>query len=111
MVSLLGGPTSGAGRGACPHVQEDPGLVRENLSFFWEKKVWPPSSPDCNLLDYFVWGVAERDTNSSPHKTKESLIASIKEVFSNFPREDLKKACSRFRLRLEAVAAESNFIC
>jgi hypothetical protein len=38
----------------------------ENLPFFWEKEVWPPSSPDCNSMDYFVWGVAERDTNRSP---------------------------------------------
>jgi hypothetical protein len=65
-------------------------LCRENLSFFWEKEVWPPSSPECNPMDYFVWVVAERDTNRSPHNTKVSLIASIKEVFSKFPREDLK---------------------
>ncbi len=62
-------------------------------------------------MDYFVWGVAERDTNRSPHKTKASLIASLKEVFSKFPREELKKACSQFRLRLEEVlAAEGDFI-
>jgi len=24
-----------------------------------EKKVWPPSSPDYSLSDYFVWGVSE----------------------------------------------------
>jgi hypothetical protein len=84
---------------------------RDNLPFFWEKEVWPPSSPDCNPMDYFVWGVAERDTNRSPHNTKESLITSIKEVFNNFPREDLKLACSRFRSRLEeVVAAEGDFI-
>ncbi len=84
---------------------------RENLPFSWEKEVWPPSSPDCNLLDYFVWGVAERGTNRSPHNIKESLIASVKEVFSNFPREDLKKACIWFRSRLEEVVNdEGDFI-
>jgi hypothetical protein len=79
---------------------------REKLLFFWEKEIWPPSSPDCNPMDYFVWGMAERDTN-----TKAFLIASIKEVFSKFPREDLKSAFSRFRSRLEeVVAAEGDFI-
>jgi hypothetical protein len=78
---------------------------RDNLPFFWEKEVWPPSLPDCNPMDYFVWGVAERDTNRSPHNIKESQITSIEEVFSNFPREDLKLACSRFRSRLEEVVA------
>lgn len=84
---------------------------RENLPFFWEKEVWPPSSPDCNPLDYFVWGVAERDVNRSPHTTKQSLITTIHEVFTNMSREDVKKACSRFRSRLEeVVAAEGDFI-
>ena len=59
---------------------------RANFPHFWEKEVWPPSSPDLNPLDFFVWGVAERDTNRSPHNTKDSLIRSIKEVFTNFPR-------------------------
>jgi hypothetical protein len=31
----------------------------ENLPEVWEKEVEPPSSPDCNHLDYFVWGVSE----------------------------------------------------
>ncbi len=79
----------------------------ENLPFFCEKEVWPPSSPDCNLLDYFMWGMTEIGTNCSPYNTKESLIASIK----GFPREDLKKACIRFWSRLEEViAAEGDFI-
>ncbi len=54
--------------------------------------------------------MAEKDTNRSPRNTKESLIESIKEVFSNFPREDLKKACRQFQSRLEEVfAAEGDF--
>jgi hypothetical protein len=62
-------------------------------------------------MGYFMWGVAERDINRSPHNTKASLIASIKAIFSNFPREDLKKACSQFWSRLEeVVAAEGDFI-
>jgi len=84
---------------------------RDNLSFFWEKDVWPPSSPDCSPLDYFVWGVAERDVNRSAHKNRESLISAIKEVFADIPREHVTKACSRFRSRLEkVVAANGDFI-
>ena len=40
-------------------------------------EVWPPSSPDCNPVDYYVWGVAEGDVNTALHRTKESLIAKI----------------------------------
>jgi hypothetical protein len=31
--------------------------LKENLPEVWDKEVWPPSSPDSSLLDYFVWGV------------------------------------------------------
>ena len=75
----------------------------DNLPFFWEKEVWPPSSPDCNPLDYFVWGVAERDVNRTSHNTKQALKDRITEVFQNFPRVDVVKACSRFRSWLEKV--------
>jgi hypothetical protein len=40
---------------------------RDNLPFFWKKEIWPPSSSDCNPMDYFVWGISERDVNRSPH--------------------------------------------
>lgn len=78
---------------------------RDNLPFFFEKEIWPPSSPDCNPLDYFVWGVTERDVNRSSHNTKQALMDRIKEVFASLPRDDVVKACSRFRSRIEKVVA------
>ena len=36
---------------------------------------WPRSSPDLNLLDYFVRSYVENITNKTSHKTKASLIA------------------------------------
>ena len=82
-----------------------------NLPHFWSKDVWPPSSPDLNPLDFFVWGAAERETNRSPHNTKQSLITSIMEVFAKFSREAVVTACSRVRSRLEeVVAANGDFI-
>ena len=60
---------------------------------------------------FFVLGAAERDTNRSPHNTKQSLITSIMEVFANFSREAVVTACSRVRSRLEeVVAANGDFI-
>ena len=58
-----------------------------------------------------MWGVAEKDVNRSAHQSKESLITAIKEVFADLPREMVKKACSRFRSRLErVVTANGDFI-
>ena len=38
---------------------------------------WPPSSPDLNPLDYFVWLYVDNITNISSHNTKASLIVTI----------------------------------
>jgi hypothetical protein len=70
---------------------------------FWSKEVWPPSSPDCNPLDYYVWSVSERDVNRSPHNTATSLKVKITEVMAYLPRDTVAKACRRFRQRIEAV--------
>ena len=43
---------------------------------------WPPfsSSPDLNLLDYFVWSYIKNITNMTSHNTKASLIAAIRQA-------------------------------
>ena len=43
---------------------------------------WPPSSPDLNPLDYFVWSYVENITNMTSHNTKASLITGIHQVFT-----------------------------
>ena len=63
---------------------------------------WPPSSPDLNPLDYFVWSYVENITNITFHNTKASLIV-IRWVFAELPPALVEKACSQFRIRIEAV--------
>ena len=71
----------------------------------------PPSSPDLNPLDYFVWSIVENITNMTSHNTKTSLIAAIRRVFAELPPALVKKACSQFRIRIEAVIeAEGAYI-
>ena len=72
---------------------------------------WTPSSPDLNPLDYFVWSYIENITNMTSHNTKASLIAAIHRVFAELPRALMEKACSQFRIRIEAVIeAEGGYI-
>ena len=40
---------------------------------------WPPSFPDLNQLDYFVWSYVENITNITSLNTKASLIAAFTE--------------------------------
>ena len=57
---------------------------------------WPPSSPDLNPLDYFVWSYVENITNMTSHNTKVSLIAELLPAL-------VEKAFCQFRFRIEAV--------
>ena len=63
----------------------------------------PPSSPDLNLLDYFVWSYVENITNMTSHNSKASLIAAIHQVFTELPLALVEKACSQFWIRIEVV--------
>ena len=72
---------------------------------------WSPSSPNLNLLDYFVWSYVENITNMTSHNTKASLITTIRQVFTKLPLALMEKACSQFRIRIKAVIeAEGSYI-
>jgi hypothetical protein len=71
---------------------------------------WPPSSPDLNPLDYFVWGYLGTHTNQRAHTTKASPITSIKENFASMDKAMVAKTCVAFRGWVEAVIeAEGGF--
>ena len=70
-----------------------------------------PFSLGLNPLDYFVWSYVEKFTNMTSHNTKASLIAAIRRVFTELPPALVEKACSQFRIRIEAVIeAEGDYI-
>ena len=72
---------------------------------------WPPSSPDLNPLDYFLWSYVVNITNMTSHNTKASLIAAIRRVFDKLPPALVEKACSQFRIRFKVVIeAEGGYI-
>ena len=72
---------------------------------------WLPSSPDLNPLKYFVWSYVENITNKTSHNNKASLIAAIHRVSAELLPALVEKACSQFRIRIEAVIeAEGSYI-
>ena len=69
--------------------------------------MWPPSSPDCNPLDYYEYGACERNITRSPHNT----VASMKKANVDGFAAMMTRAYSRIKSRIEAVIeAEGNFI-
>ncbi|QQP55437.1 Uncharacterized protein FKW44_008619, partial [Caligus rogercresseyi] len=81
--------------------KETQAWLLENLPYHWSPDLWPPSSPDCNPLDYFFCGMVENKTNKHAHNTLDSLRAAIVEEFANMKKDIVAKACGRFRQRLE----------
>ena len=77
--------------------------LAKNLPGFIPKELWPPSSPDANPLDYFVWGYLKPKVCATSHSTVDSLKTAIVREWDAMPSEMLVKACNSFRGRLEAI--------
>ena len=91
--------------------KETQGWLQKECYDFVPFSHWPPLLPDLKPLDYFVWSYVENITNMTSHNTKASLIAAIRRVFAEFPPALVEKACSQFRIRIEAmIEAEGGYI-
>ena len=66
------------GRPWAPSPKETQAWLQKECYDFVPFSHWPPSSPDLNLLDYFVWSYVENITNMTSNNTKASLIAVIR---------------------------------
>lgn len=55
---------------------------RDNCPNFIAKNLWPPSSPDLNPLDYFVWGTLQEKVNATQHPNLDSMKAAIEREWS-----------------------------
>ena len=100
-----------AGLGTGPQVQRDPGLASEGVLQLCTLLSLAPSSPNLNLLDYFISSYIKNITNMTSDNTKASRIAAIRHVFTELPPVLVEKACSQFRIRIEAVIeAEGGYI-
>ena len=74
-----------------------------NLAGFWEKTLWPPSSPDLNPLDFSIWSVVESKACKTSHNNVASLKISVAKAWRALTPAYLIKTCRDFRPRLERV--------
>ena len=84
-------------------------LTEKLKNHFVKATEWPPSSPDCNPLDYFFWDkiklkVYEGLLNTS-FQNEEELINRIKKVWKEEASDvgNIRKAIKQFVKRLRAV--------
>ena len=62
-------------------------------------------------MDYYVWGVVERDSSCLSHKTVAALRDAIVDAMAKIPKTHLITVCIQFWQHTEAViVADSGFI-
>lgn len=76
---------------------------RENFSGFWDKDLWPPSSPDINPMDFSIRSILESRACAKPHANREALKRSLEREWAKISEETVRAACAQVKRRLEAL--------
>lgn len=86
------------------------GYLTDTLkSRFIKASEWPPSSPDCNPLDYFFWNLVKERVYAGrlnqPFQNEEELKKRIKSVWNECASDKaaIRKSIRQFIPRLHAV--------
>lgn len=69
--------------------------------------IWPPTSPDLNPQNYYIWDIIEKVTNQWPHSSKSSLKAVIMDMTGHVNKNHLLQMWSHFS---DCIEAEGSFI-
>ena len=81
------------------HLEKTQSWCRENFPSFWDKEIWPPSSPDLNPLDFSIWSMLKK-THAS-QKTFCHLKKSLQKPWADIPQKKIHVVVEAFRSRLE----------
>ena len=63
---------------------------------FIARKDWPSTSPDLNVLDYFIWGYVQKKVNEMKPETLLDLQLAIEQCVGNVPLGLVQKAIDGF---------------
>ena len=86
-------------------------LIEKTKNLRLIKSVRPPHPPTWNRWTTSFGHTSRASPTWPPTNTKAILIAAIRRVFAGLPPALLGKACSQFRIRIEAVIeAEGDYI-
>ena len=67
-------------------------FCREKFRRFWGKDDWPATSPDLNVLDYFVWGYIQAQLDKRKPRCEDTLMLAIIQSVEEMPLEMVQKA-------------------
>ena len=78
---------------------------RENMSAFWPKDCWPPTSTDLNPMDFSVWSILESQVCRFPHSSLVDLRRDILTAWRGISEEIVRRTCAEVPSRLRRVIA------
>ena len=85
--------------------QQVQNLLRRKIPKFVPKKKWSPSSLILNPSGYWLWSVMEEKANARSHGSVTGLKRAIRRAAAAISPEEARRACARFRGRIEQVRA------
>ena len=71
--------------------------------------IWPPYSPDLNVLDYFFWSFVMMQVRRSKPSTIDKLNAVVEDVARSVPQEMIRDAVANVRKRCQACVDAFGF--
>ena len=71
------------------------------MTQFWDKMMWPPSSPDLNPLDFSIWARLETEACRTSRVSVDALRAAVTKSWGNLSPEYIRNVCCSFRNRLQ----------
>ena len=76
---------------------------RCNFKGFWEKELWPPSSPDLNPMDFGLWSILETKACRTSHPNLDSLKRKLTSAWDEIDPEVVRATCAQVLPRLRKV--------
>ena len=77
-------------------------LLTNSTPDFIPPTLWPPNSPDLNLVDYKIWSVMQEKVYQSQIEDVDELRERIKAAWEELDQRIIDTAVSHWRTRLHA---------
>ncbi|KAF2350372.1 hypothetical protein FHG87_018871 [Trinorchestia longiramus] len=79
---------------------------KDNFKSFWPKELWPPSSPDLNSMDFWIWSILEQKFCAVSHSSVEVLKQKLTKSWAEIDAVTVHATCDQVILRLRQVIKE-----
>ena len=85
------------------HLKKHNHGAEKTFPHFEIKKMWPPSSPGLNLLNFSIWSMLKKDACHSEKRSVNHLKQSLQKAWADILQKKICAAVEVFRSRLEKV--------